>query len=292
MLRELRGFAKFISAERGVMVFAIAVGAAFLMLDSNAWNQVTYLGVIVFLGWSGVDALNNVFDKELDAVSHPSRAEFTRRLGELGLPVALGLCALSSLLGVLSSSIYVVFWVVVGIFFGVLYSAPPFRLRQTLWKPVVNFTVGAVPVLIVAAFASATYPSVLVLVAVIGITTAVNSLWEDLADYVPDLKSGARTIHIVLGPRKGMLLTIALGYALIPLMLLVGVMFNLPMVFYVILLALAAFVSLRLWLSRKILGSQDINRLLELGKVLSKDFVIVAIVQTLNLMLSGYLSAR
>jgi len=68
------------------------------------------------------------------------------------------LCAFSSLLGALSSSIYVVFWVVVGIFFGVLYSAPPFRLRQTLWKPVVNFTVGAVPVLIVAAFAGATYP--------------------------------------------------------------------------------------------------------------------------------------
>ena len=246
MLRELRGFAKFISAERGIMVFAIAVGAAFHMLDSGAWNQVSNLGVIVFLGWSGVDALNNVFDKELDAVSHPSRAEFTRRLGALGLPVALGLCALSSLLGALSSSIYVVFWVVVGIFFGVLYSAPPFRLRQTLWKPVVNFTVGAGPVLIVAAFAGATYPSVLMLVAVIGTTTAVNSLWEDLADYVPDLKSGARTIHIVLGSRKGMLLTIVLGYVLIPLMLLVGVMFNLPMVFYVILLALAAFVSPRL----------------------------------------------
>ncbi len=291
MLRGLRGFAKFISAERGVMVFAIAVGAAFLMLDSGAWNQASYLGVIVFLGWSGVDALNNVFDKELDILSHPSRAEFTRRLGELGLPVALGLCALSSLLGVLTTSIYVVFWVVVGIFFGVLYSVPPFRLRQTLWKPVVNFTVGAVPVLIVAAFAGATYPSVLVLVTVIGTTTAVNSLWEDLADYEPDLKSGARTVHIVFGPRLGMMLTIALGYALLPLMLLVGVMFNLPMVFYVILFTLTAFVSLRLWLSRKILGSRDINRLLELGKVLAKDFVVVAIVQTLNLMLSGYLSA-
>jgi hypothetical protein len=64
------------------------------------------------------------------------------------------------------------------------------------------------------------------------------------------------------------------------------------MVFYVILFTLAAFVSLRLWLSRRILGSKDINRLLELGKVLAKDFVVVAIVQTLNLMLSGYLSAR
>ena len=288
----MRGFAKFISAERGVMVFAIAVGAVFLMLDSGAWNQAPYLGAIVFLGWSGVDALNNVFDEELDVFSHPSRAEFTRRLGELGLPVALGLCALSSLLGALTTSFYVVFWVGVGIFFGVLYSVPPFRLRQTLWKPVVNFTVGAVPVLIVAAFAGASYPNVLVLVAVIGTTTAVNSLWEDLADYVPDLKSGARTVHIVFGPRRGMLLTIALGYALLPLMLLIGVMFGLPPVFYVILLGLTAFVSLRLLLSQKTLRSGDSDRLLELGKLLAKDFVVVAIVQTLNLMLSGYLSAR
>jgi 4-hydroxybenzoate polyprenyltransferase len=192
----------------------------------------------------------------------------------------------------LTASIYVVFWVVVGIFFGVLYSAPPFRLRQTLLKPVVNFSVGAVPVLIVAAFAGASYPSVLILVMVIGTTTAVNSLWEDLADYVPDVKSGARTVHIVFGPRWGMLLTIALGYALLPLMLLVGVVYKLPMIFYTILFGLAACVSLRLWLSRRILGSRDISRLLELGKVLAKDFVIVAMVQTLNLMLSGYLIAK
>ena len=112
-----------------------------------------------------------------------------------------------------------VFWVVVGIFFGLLYSAPLFKLRQTLWKPVANFTVGTVPVLIVAAFAGATHLNALVIVAVKGTTTAVNSLWEDLADYVPDLKSGARTIHIVLGPHKWMLLTKKLGYALIQLML-------------------------------------------------------------------------
>jgi hypothetical protein len=36
MLRGLQGFANFISAERGVMVFAIAVGAAFLMLVARA----------------------------------------------------------------------------------------------------------------------------------------------------------------------------------------------------------------------------------------------------------------
>jgi len=292
MLRGLKGFASFISAERGVMVFAIALCAAFLILDSAALKQAYYLGAIVFLGWSGVDALNNLFDKELDVLSHPSRAEFTKRLGVLGMPVALGLCVLSSLLGVLTSSLSVVFWIVIGIFFGVLYSVPPFRLRQTLWKPVVNFTVGAVPVLIVAAFSGAWYFGVLVLVLVIGTTTAVNSLWEDLADYAPDLMSGAKTVPVVFGPKQGLLITVALGYSLLPLMLIVGITFSLPLLFYVVLFGLAAFVSLRLLLNRVILLSGEVDRLLKLGEVLAKDFVMVGIIQTLNLMLSGYLSVR
>jgi 4-hydroxybenzoate polyprenyltransferase len=289
MLRGLRGFAEFISAERGLMVFAIAVSAAFLTMKSIVLSQAAFLGGVVFLGWSGVDALNNVYDRELDIISHPSRAEFTRRLGGLGLPVALGLCVLS-VLGAFTASLAVVFWVLAGIFFGVLYSVPPFRLRQTLWKPVINFTVGAVPVLIVAAFSGVSHTGVLILVIVIGVTTAVNSLWEDLADYSPDRMSGAKTVPVVFGPRNGLLLTVALGYSLLPLMLLVGVMFGLPVFFYVVLFGLAAFVSARLIQHRETLLGGDVERLLRLGDVLSGDFVIVAIIQTLNLMLSGYLS--
>ena len=291
MLKALRGFAEFISAVRGVMVFAIAVGAAFLTMKYIVLSQVAYLGGVIFLGWSGVDAMNNVYDKDLDDISHPSRAEFTRRLGVLGLPIALGLCALS-MLSALTISLAVGFWVMVGIFFGILYSVPPFRLRQTLWKPIVNFTVGAVSVLIVAAFSDVLSTGVIILVIVIGITTAVNSLWEDLADYFPDLRSGAKTVPVILGPKNGLLLTVALGYSLLPLMLLVGVLFSLPSIFYILLFGLAAFLSARLLQNWESLINGDAERLLKLGKILAGDFMIIAIIQTLNLMLSGYLRVR
>jgi len=134
------------------------------------------------------------------------------------------------------------------------------------------------------------HTGVLIFVIVIGVTTAVNSLWEDLADYFPDRMSGAKTVPVVFGPRNGLLLTVALGYSLLPLMLLVGVMFSLPVFFYVVLFGLAAFVSARLIQHRETLLGGDVERLLRLGDVLSGDFVIVAIIQTLNLMLSGYLS--
>jgi 4-hydroxybenzoate polyprenyltransferase len=174
----------------------------------------------------------------------------------------------------------------------VLYSAPPFRLRKTAYKPVVNFTVGAVPVLIVAAFFGVFSVNIVSLVLLIGVTTAVNSLWEDLADFASDFSSGSRTIPVILGFKRGLLFTVIMGYSMIPLMVLVGVLFQLGWLYYVALSALAAFVSLRLCQKRQTLFADDkadTKKLFELGEVLAKDFVVIAIVFTLSLMLSSLL---
>ena len=96
-----------------------------------------------------MDAMNNMCDVDLDALSDPSRAEFTKKLGKLGLFTVVGFTALSLALGAATLIPYVVLFAALGIVFGVLYSVPPFRLRKTAYKPVVNFTVGAIPVLIV-----------------------------------------------------------------------------------------------------------------------------------------------
>jgi 4-hydroxybenzoate polyprenyltransferase len=293
MLADLRGFARFISVERGLMLFAISVGAAFLTLGSLAWSQAIYLGVIVFCLWSGLDALNNVFDVDLDGVSDPFRAEYTRGLGKTGLSIAVVFSALSMGLGAVTMVPLVVLFIVLGIVFGVLYSVPPFRLRQTVYKPLVNFTVGAVPVLIVAGFSHVFSANVVALVLFIGITTAVNSLWEDLADYASDFASGARTVPIVLGVRKGLLLALAMGYCLVPLMILVGILFQLHVIYYFVLSGLVFFVSSHLYQKRfALFGSHraDTKELLKVGDVLAKDFVVVAIVQTLSLMLSSFLT--
>jgi 4-hydroxybenzoate polyprenyltransferase len=270
----------------------ISVGATFLILEALVWPHALYLGLIVFCAWSGLDALNNIFDVDLDVISDPCRAEYTRKLGKSGLVIVLVFSALSLGLGAITMSPFVLLFIAIGIFLGVLYSVPPFRLRQTAFKPLVNFTVGAVSVLVVAAFFDVFSINVVTLVLLIGITTAVNSLWEDLADHASDFANGARTVPIVVGFRRGLLITVVMGYGLIPLMLLVGVLFQLHLVYYLVLFALTAFVSLRLYQKRSILfGSYttDTHRLLEVGDVLAKDFVIVALVQTLSLMFSGYL---
>jgi 4-hydroxybenzoate polyprenyltransferase len=292
---DLKGLAQFISAERGLMLFMISVGATFLTLGSTAWLQAIYLGSTVFFLWSGLDALNNVFDADLDVISDPSRAKYSKALGKNGLLAAVAFSVLSLGLGAITMVPLVVLFILVGILFGVLYSVPPFRLRQTLWKPLVNITVGAVPVLIVASFSNAFSVSVATLVLLIGITTGVNSLWEDLGDYASDYANGARTVPVIAGFKKGLLLTIVMGYCLIPLMVVVGILFQLHLIYYFILFGLTTFVSLRLVKNRTILfreahaSETDTEELYELGHALAKDFVIVAIVQTLGLMISSFL---
>ncbi len=292
MFQDLKGFAQFISVERGLMLFMISVGATFLAGGSFAWPTALFLGVIVFCIWSAVDAMNNLCDVDLDVLSDPLRAKFTKKLGRVGLLVTVGFTAVSLALGAATLMPYVLLFVGVGIFFGVLYSVPPFRLRKTAYKPLVNFTVGAVPVMIVAAFFNTFSINIIALITLIGVTTAINSLWEDLADYASDFHSGSRTIPIILGFRRGLLLTVIMGYSMIPMMVLVGVLFQLPLIYYAALVTLAAFISLRLIQKRQTLFREDKadnKKLFKLGEVLAKDFVIIAIVFTLSLMLSSLL---
>jgi len=292
MLREAKGFAQFISVERGVMLFMISVGATFLTAGTLAWPQAIYIGITVFCVWSSVDAINNLCDVDLDALSDPARAEFTKKLGKLGMLITLAFTTLSLALGAATLIPFVLLFVALGIVFGVLYSVPPFRLRKTAYKPIVNFTVGAIPVLIVAAFFNVFSINIISLVLLIGVTTSVNSLWEDLADYASDFDSGSRTVPIIFGFRKGLFLTITLGYVMIPFMMAVGLLFQLGWIYYATLLGLAAFISLRVIQKRVTLSSNDgvdLKKLHKLGEVLAKDFVMVAIVFTLGLMLSSLL---
>lgn len=292
MFQGVKGFAQFISVERGLMLFMISVGAVFLMANSSAWLPALYLGFMVFCIWSAVDATNNVCDVDLDVVSDPLRAEFTKKLGRLGLFIVAIFTGLSLTLGAGTMIPYVLLFVVVGILLGVLYSVPPFRLRNTAFKPIVNFSVGAVPILIIAAFFNAFSTSVLALVLLIGVTTAVNSLWEDLADYASDFKSGSRTVPIIFGFRKGLFLTIIMGYVMIPLMIFVGFLFQLSWIYYASLLGLAILISLRIIQKRLTLfnnNKADTKNLQKLGEVLAKDFVIIAILFTFSLMVSSLL---
>lgn len=291
MFLNIKGLATFISAERGLMLFMISMGSAFLLQTTLSLEQAIYFGSIGFCGWSSVDAINNIFDINLDKYSDPSRAKATQKFGKWGIGIYLLFSGLALGGAVISNNLIATSVIGLGLLIGILYSVPPFRLRQTPYKPLVNFSVGAIPVLFVAAFYNLFSVNVVVLMTLIGVTTAVNSLWEDLADFISDSKSQAKTLLIILGFRRGLLLTIILGYCLIPLMVYIGFLFLLNLSYYIILLTLVVYMTFRLITKRAIFATQceNSNAMLEVGESFSKDFVILAIVQTSNLMINGLL---
>ena len=107
--------------------------------------------------------------------------------------------------------------------------------------------------------------------------------------YSSDLKSKASTVLIVLGFRRGLRVAILLGYCLIPLMALVGLMFKLGAVYYGILAVLVAFVSRRILRRRRVLLGEETETMCQLSSTLARDFVIIAVRHTTNLTLSSYL---
>jgi len=271
------------------MLFMISMGTALLIGGRSDWLKAVYLGLIGFFGWSCMDAINNVSDVELDKASDPFRSEFTANLGLWSFFI-IALLSLASIgMGLATSNPLVTVFILIGGSLGVVYSVPPLRLRQTICKPLVNGAVGAIPVLIASAFYDAFTIEAYTLTLLMGVATAVNSLWEDLADYSSDLKSRASTVLIVLGFRRGLHVTILFGYCLIPLMALIGLMFELGAVYYIILTMLVAFVSLHIIQNRKIILGKETEKMHRLSSKLARDFVIIAVVHTTNLMISGYL---
>lgn len=289
MFNSVKGFSLFISLERGFMLLMITFGTVILVGEGLYMPDMLHLGLIVFFGWCGVDAINNIFDRELDMVSNRFRAEFTEKLGKLAPILSAAFLAISLGLGIVTGISNVSLLILLGILVGVIYSVPPFRLRQTILKPLVNVSVGSIPVLIVSAFYRAFSIESSLLSLLIGVTTGINGLWEDLADYASDLTSRARTFLIVFGLRRGIYFTILLGYLLVPLMILVGLMYHLPPLYYVVLAGLVSYLTLRIIQKRGVLFEGKSHSLLEIGKIFARDFVLIAVVHTTNLMVCSYL---
>ena len=288
----LKGYFQFISADRGVMLFLIVMGSTFLASGAAVWSSAIYLGLITFCIWSAADAIDNICDVDIDVYSDPFRARFTRKIGKTGLYIAVAFTIASLVLGAAALNPWVFVFTALGLGLGIIYSVPPLRLRRTPLKPIVNSSVGAVPVAIVAAFYN--FPPLMVsLVVLMGITIAVYSLWEDLADFGSDSNSGSRTVPIIMGFKPGLILTVALGYVIIGLMAFVGFMFSITTpIYYAVIIGVTVYITARLVQKRNLIVKkvEENETLYKLGEVLARDFELIAAVFTITLVISALLT--
>lgn len=287
MMTNLKGYAEFLAIQRGLMLFMITLGGAFLIGGSNSVLPALLLGVIVFCYWSFSDAINNIFDKELDAISDPKRAAFTEKLGKKGYLITYLFAGLVFILGALTLNWAVFVVISVGMLLGFIYSVPPLRLRTTVVKPLVNFVFGSVAIFISGAYFGVFTFNVLVLTLLFGIVTTVNSIWGDLADYQSDKNNGAHTLPVILGFRNGLFLTVILGCILIPIMTNIGLMYSMSFVYYIILATIASYILINLFLNRKALSKnkENTHEQISLGGLLTKDFVKITLIFSFTFMI-------
>jgi len=288
----LRAFSQFITVDSGLALFVATILLSFLMAPKFDLFQACYLGLIIFCGWCGVDMLNNICDTEADALSHPARAEIIRTLGVWTGIIAGLFLAIAFGLGFGTQNVLVMLLIVAAFSSGVLYSIPPFRLRQTILKPIMNLSVGVILALLVASFYSCFTVATWLIVVLAGAATLSASLWDDVIDYEGDWKGGAKTMPVIIGPKKGAYLSFLSSFSLLPLLFFIGIVFNLAGFYYLSLLLVAVGMLTKLIQNRNILSTnfeQNEEAWINLMKTTFKNYDALAFMQMLVLIFAVYL---
>ncbi len=128
-LRLRKGFDFFLTAllGGGVGIYLFSWYPSFSFINLIALINL-FLIAILFYGATAF--FDDIFDKEVDILAHPSRPLVSGKISEKSsLRIAVSLAALS-LMGAMSVSFHLFLFVLASLFLAFLYSAPPFRLKR------------------------------------------------------------------------------------------------------------------------------------------------------------------
>ena len=197
-------------------MWAYACGAIATGQDLGGRMGFVILGVILagplLCGTS--QAVNDWFDREVDAINEPDRVIPSGRMpGQWGLNIALAMSVLSLvaawLLGPLIFSA-----AVVGLAFAWGYSAPPFRFKLNGWigNGVVGFSYETLPWLTAAVAVTGIAPSTpsLMIAVLYGIGAHGILTLNDFKAITGDREMGIRTLPVLHGVRGAALIACAI----------------------------------------------------------------------------------
>ena len=164
--------------------------------------------------WQITSMINDLFDTDIDAVAHPERPLVSGRISREAyvrsiISLIIISLTLSALLGIAALILSITF-----IILAILYSVPPFRMRNRLWGTVFVGLGSGIAYFI--GYLSSFWPSggsfmyinpltplglrigIFILIA-LSIAPNINS-YEDIEG---DMRAGVRNIYTVLGPENG-----------------------------------------------------------------------------------------
>lgn len=179
--------------------------------------------IAVFLAVFSVYSLNKLTDRKEDAINFPERLGFLAGRTRLILVYSLMSYALSVLLiyGEKSMSIPVIF---IPLLANSLYSCrlipglPRLKDIPFMKNLVVAFSWALVCVLIPAAYSGCSDAGVILIIYFMTQKYLINTILYDIRDVAGDRENGIRTVPCLLGPKKTLLILLAINSTLLPLL--------------------------------------------------------------------------
>lgn len=175
-------------------------------------------GISVFFIWQFTVLLNNFYDKEIDKVTNRERYKLFTSVKDKDVKKVIFVFFFAALGTSFFSSVKNFFLCVLTLFLAYVYSAPPLRLRKTIFSTVF-LGAGAVIVLLMAyPFLESSSVSLMMdntsqLAAALFVAVTFGTTIKDLKDFEGDKKVGVRNIYTILGREKAKKLSSALLFA-------------------------------------------------------------------------------
>ena len=180
---------------------------------SGIWNFLDLiLGLIaIFCTWQFSITVNDIFDVEIDKVSHPDRPMVKGFIGRKKyILIAIIIIAVGLISGFIMSLYSMIF---VGLYFimGYIYSAPPLRLRNYIFGTVF-IGLGSSLAYFTGVFSGGemlNWTQIMIGILIL-IALSMGTVVKDYKDYEGDKKEGVTNIFTYFGLEKGMKITTVL----------------------------------------------------------------------------------
>lgn len=206
----------------------VSVGA----VSPERWPYI--IGGIILAGpliCGGSQAINDWFDRHVDAINEPDRVIPSGRMpGRWGLYIALIWTVLSFAVAALLGP-WVLVAATIGIAFAWAYSMPPFRLKLNGWwgNGAVGFSYESLPWMTAAAAALGTLPPgpVLVVALLYGLGAHGIMTINDFKAIEGDTQMGVRSLPVQLGAKRAAL--VASLVMAVPQAIVIAILFALAM---------------------------------------------------------------
>ncbi len=272
------------------MITVLIVGLSILVASTFDIIGSLYIAIITAFGFTGIVAINNISDIEIDLITNPRRGEITKNLGRKAWVLAFSLLFISLGAGILTQKIWIPFLQIIAFICGCTYSFTPLRLRETFWKLPMTSAEGIIPILIAIVYYDAYTLYSFAIAGGAGFCIVCYALWSDISDYLGDIKGGSKTLPVTWGLKSAIIFAIILTYGVVILLFVVGYQYVLNIWYFVIALGGALYLSIRYIKKNRFLqNSNDVESLYGVGKTFTKDFKIFAAIQVFNVLIAAIL---